>query len=260
MDIDVFYQRQKAIKFDEETHSYLINGKKFDSVTTYIKGKFPAFVDKEKAREKVEIVVEKHDEIINEDECNKEELKKRFRKHYIEKWKDDTKRGRDIHKSIENFLRGDVDYEYPEVIEQVKAFMQIRNLVPFKTECVLYDEDMQIAGTADAIFRVKGTDNYVLVDWKTSRHVNFPEWYFRCGQPPFDDVQDCKFTRFSLQLLFYEYMLEKSYGITITASVVFIPDTGGNKWHVYDINRYDMEKIVKFRIKELTHHDSRTDS
>jgi len=82
-----------------------------------------------------------------------------------------AKSGTDIHKMIENLLDGN-EVEGIEDEPKLKAFVKFCKDIDFKpleTELTVYDKELGVAGTADAIVEVD--DEKWLIDWKTGKGV-----------------------------------------------------------------------------------------
>jgi ATP-dependent exoDNAse (exonuclease V) beta subunit len=248
--MDIFEERAKQVAFDEESHTYLICGKKYDSVTSFIKSRFKFFDKKKEARKKSKALVCKYKKLVVENVSDRKEFRKYLGEFLVRKWHESTVKGKEIHKSIEMFLKGESNHGNNPVIKNVITFMEIHDLVPFKTETVIYHEEMQIAGTIDALFQCRKTGKYFLVDWKTTKKLGFAEWYYSNGQEPFEDIQYCKFNTFSLQLQMYRYILESKYNIEIEFCFIFAPKNDCT-WTAHDANQFNMEKIAKYRINEV---------
>ena len=61
------------------------------------------------------------------------------------------------------------------------------------------------------------TGKYELLDWKTSKNINTRSFGGKVGINAItEDLLDCNFNHYSLQLSFYRYLLEEKYGIDIS--------------------------------------------
>jgi hypothetical protein len=116
-------------------------------------------------------------------------------------------------------------------------------------EWSLFDEELQLAGTVDALFRDKRADEYahddlnepedgksedtsdgecitlVLGDWKRSKSIVFQnQWQRGLPGTPVEHMDDCNYNHYTLQLNVYKRMLKK-YNVRITRMflVVFHP-------------------------------------
>ena len=157
------------------------------------------------------------------------------------------------------------------------------HLIPYRMEWPLFDKDLLICGTIDALFidpdareghfgchieecvdcfdvatGEHPTINLVLAmfDWKRSKLINFQGFKNKKGKPdtPLADEDDCNYIHYSLQLHIYAYLLAKHYGVHVKSMhlIVFHPT---NKNYL-KIECKDMSEVVKqifeFRALELS--------
>ena len=94
---------------------------------------------------------------------------------------------------------------------------------PYRTEWMLWDEDLKIAGSVDMIYYNPVTKTYHMVDWKRSKEIK--RFGFGFGFGVCSHLPDCNYSHYSLQLNIYKYLLEKNYGMVIEDMhiVVFHP-------------------------------------
>jgi hypothetical protein len=136
--------KDSKFTFDPETHTYRFDGKKFDSVTTFLKTfKVPFdrdFWSKKKAEERGVDVSQ-----------------------ILEEWNQKSVKamsvGTSVHKYIEDFWSGlnPTDPEDPIVLERTKKFLDIYNrklhvLLPLKSELKIFSKRWRISGTIDQPF------------------------------------------------------------------------------------------------------------
>ena len=161
--------RPAALVFNEGTHSYTTPGDDTGntdrmSVTTLIDLFFPHF-DEEKYIQK------RMEETGMSEEAVRRELA------------EPSERGTDMHKQIENYLKG-LPYDGSSVeFSLFRKFHQEqivrRGLVFDSAEYAIELKGANIAGTVDALFR-KPDGEYVMVDWKRSKHLiidGYPKKY-----------------------------------------------------------------------------------
>lgn len=90
--------------------------------------------------------------------------------------------------------------------------------IPYRTEWTIYDESARIGGTVDMVYKNVRDGTYTLVDWKRCKEMH------TTGKAPAKGVmahmRDCNFTRYSLQLGIYRYILENVYGLTVRDAFV----------------------------------------
>ncbi len=165
-------------------------------------------------------------------------------------WQDTNRLGTDLHGKIERYLNGmDVDVPDDDVnsvpFQQFKAWLvdvQGQGYVPYRTEWVIYDDEADLAGSIDCVFRHDATDTYMVIDWKrclTYKSSGFDSAYNdRACKPPLQHVLSTKLNKWRLQVNVYREILERYYGVTITkmAMVVLHPENAAAEvhWHERD--------------------------
>lgn len=92
-----------------------------------------------------------------------------------------------------------------------REWMKEAKLTPVRTEWIVYSLEYKIAGQIDALFMSEG--KFILVDWK---RVALSHEAWRKCHPPFGEVDDNKFGHYTIQLNIYAFILEKSYGISVS--------------------------------------------
>ena len=103
-----------------------------------------------------------------------------------------------------------------------------------------------IAGTVDALFR-KPDGDYVMVDWKRSKHLiidGFPKKYgFGRGLSVISHLDNSSYYKYELQQSFYKYILEKDYGIRVSSMILAVLHP--------DYDRYYSIKLSQYREREV---------
>lgn len=86
------------------------------------------------------------------------------------------------------------------------------NLKPYKTEWLIYDENVKIAGSIDMVFENQdGTLS--IYDWKRSKDIlKVNNWNKFANHPVICHLPDSNFWHYSMQLNTYKFILENKYG------------------------------------------------
>lgn len=108
------------------------------------------------------------------------------------------------------FLPDEMDTpEFTQFLEFHTSWVLKKGWVPFRSEMVVFDEPMQLAGTIDMLFVEKEGDTKLhIVDWKRSQEIKMTSFNGKkYGTGPCSDLQDCNYTHYSLQLNLYAAML-----------------------------------------------------
>lgn len=192
----------RGLAFDEESHTYTLNGKQLTSATTYLK----RFTDTFNAFHASEA---KGKKILSENADDK-----RTGQYYRKRWnyiKDEaTIMGSRIHLYAECYPYFDdpIDWREQAVLDFYKWLPD--NYVQLFAEFRVYDEDTLHAGTIDGILYNKKTGNLVIIDWKTnSRHIN--EVYKNKNlKGSFSKLKDTSLNKYSIQLSDYANIIQKN--------------------------------------------------
>lgn len=120
--------------------------------------------------------------------------------------------------------------------EHLRAFLadHAATLRPWRMELMIFDEELRLAGMVDALFTradcADGDDpmrHIVLMDWKRTKELKRSNpWEKGIAGTPAEDMDDCNFNHFCIQLNGYKYVLERRYGVHVDEMfiVVFHPN------------------------------------
>lgn len=236
------HDRDKYLLFEEKWHKYTITNdpkSKYTSVTKVVHAQFPKF--------NPDLVIKKMMAGKNWNEDNKywgmtpEEIKAQ--------WNNNSKSvsgaGTDLHFNIEQFMNQwlvdeddklvDCDQEmllecYIEdketgdcvinnVSQEWKYFLNfIRDhlgLQPYRTEWMIYDEDLKIAGSIDMVY--KNEDGTLdIYDWKRAKEITHVNGFGETGiGQHVQHITHSNFWHYSLQLNVYKAIIERKYGLKV---------------------------------------------
>lgn len=206
------HPRDANIVFDEGPHIYTINGNSdFMSVTTWNHSHFAHF-DPDSVIDKMMA-------------SNKWAQSKYFGKTREEiktEWEETGNLARDegtkMHHNIECFYNGVAVDEASRNTTEYKYFQDFvkdySHLTAFRTEWMIYDEELKLAGSIDMVFQTpEGT--LEIYDWKRAKEIKrynpFQNGITECVE----HLPDCNFYHYSLQLNTYKAILERNYGVKI---------------------------------------------
>ena len=189
----------KEIIFDEEKHSYTVEGTYYRSVTQNISRFFKPFNMKKISLD----YAIKHNLIQND---------------VIQMWKDNGKEAADfgtfVHKYIEckllkkkfKDLKTEKEKVYINHINNwFNKFLKYFEIVD--VEKIVFIPKFEFAETIDAIFKNIKTRRFVIIDWKTSKEITFENKWQNCinGLEKFDASS---YNKFSFQLNTYLKILK----------------------------------------------------
>jgi ATP-dependent exoDNAse (exonuclease V) beta subunit len=136
----------------------------------------------------------------------------------LAKWRQQTQDGTDTHAELEQYL---INGTPPKIEKACKGAEWLTrrnwNRKNLFIEIGIYSEAFGISGTVDIILRDDKNDTYYLYDWKTNKKLDFKGFNGRRGLlPPTSHLEDCHYTKYTLQLSMYRFILEQEYGITVS--------------------------------------------
>ena len=101
--------------------------------------------------------------------------------------------------------------------EEWSQFMEFVNdhpdWEPYRTEWVVYDEDLKIAGSIDMVYINRKTGKLYIVDWK--RVTDLHSAFKKCTAPHMEHVPDSKIAKYSFQVNVYKAILERKYNVKV---------------------------------------------
>lgn len=143
--------------------------------------------------------------------------------------------GTSLHERIENFMNNDCfeddyythkelydEYDSKQADSQVEwtYFLQFvkdnPDLKPYRTEWMIYDEDLKLAGSIDMVYE-NPDGTLSIYDWKRSKEISKVNgWNKFALNPLICHFPDTNFWHYALQLNTYKAILERKYGKTVT--------------------------------------------
>jgi len=239
------HPKDQDITFQEQGHLYRVRGDtSYTSCTTWVKSFFEKFNPDE--------VIDK---MMSSDKWPTNKYFGMTKPAIKALWSESGKKaaafGTSMHKYIEEFYNGkDFPEEYPVELTYFMAFyLDHPELTPFRTEMMIYDEDIRICGSVDMLFRNEdGT--FSIYDWKFSKEIQTHS-YGKKGLGPLAHMNDCNTTHYSLQLNVYREILERKYGFVIRDMVlVFMHRDLYQSYVKYPVSRIDLGPLFALRTSE----------
>lgn len=251
------HSRDKFIKFYNRGHKYeILNDKnsKYMSVTTWNHKHFPKF--------DADAVIEN---IFKSKSWGPEHKYWGLSAEQIKQtWKTsgDTAAttGTSLHERIEHFMNSDcfVDDEYTQN-ELYELYLEQNNdtyaneqkewsyfiqfvkdhpeLKPYRTEWMIFDEDLKIAGSVDMVYE-NPDGTLSIYDWKRTKEITkYSGWNKYAINPLISHLHDTNFWHYALQLNTYKAILERKYGKTVTnlRLVRLHPDAEEQTYELIDV-------------------------
>jgi len=118
-------------------------------------------------------------------------------------------------------------------------------------------EGIRIAGQADLI--VKSGNDIDILDWKTNKEIKRRSFYNSSKKRnvmmkyPLNDIEDCNYNIYTLQLSLYAYMLQQLNPEFNIRSLKLVHITRDGKQTTYDLEyrKNEIERMLKHYAKEL---------
>jgi len=146
--------------------------------------------------------------------------------------------GTNLHEQIEHFMNNNVlapGYTHAELLQNYNAnrdqdtvtrgsewefFLKFiedhPEMKPFRTEWMIYHEDVKLAGSIDMVYE-NPDGTLSIYDWKRAKDITKDNnWNKYALNPLISKMPDTNFWHYSLQLNTYKHILETKYGKTVT--------------------------------------------
>jgi len=242
------HSRDACISFEENGHKYTINGDTgYKSVTTITHSFFPEFNSRE--------VIQK---MMSGCNWSSSPYYGMTEGEIILKWEDNrndaAEKGTKLHKLIEDYYNDlEVDYENMDEFVYFIMFDKEQALNPYRTEWMIWDKTVRIAGSIDMI--AKNDDGtFTIYDWKRAKKIHRDAFGGKCSTfKGLSHIPDTNYWHYALQLNVYKYILETSYDIVVRDMFIvqIHPDLNGyNKIKMPTLNG-EIDTIMRHRINDL---------
>ena len=239
------HPRDQNISFQENGHIYTICGDKYyKSCTTWIKSFFEKF--------NAEAIIDKM--MSSPDWPNSKYFgmtKEEIQTTWTENGKKAAEFGTGMHKHSEEFYNG-IDLPNTDEIELqffAQFYLDHAHMTPFRTEMMIYDEDIRICGSVDMLF-INEDGTLSIYDWKFSKEIQTYS-YGKKALKPIQYLNDCNTVHYSLQLNLYREILERKYGFTVRdMCLVFMHRDLGDTYIKFPVSRMDMSPLLELRMKK----------
>ena len=107
------------------------------------------------------------------------------------------------------------------------------HLKPFRTEWMVYDEEIKIAGSIDMIYE-NPDESLSIYDWKRSKEITANGYKKYARTPCIKHLTDSNFWHYALQLNIYKTIIEKKYN-RIVKELFLVRLHPNNEENTYDL-------------------------
>ena len=128
-----------------------------------------------------------------------------------------------------------VDNEFNYFINFAQKF---HNLIPFRTEWTIYDEDLKLSGSIDMLFKDEH-GKFHIYDWKRSKEIiKTKSWLQFSTSDKIGHIPDTNYWHYCLQLNTYKRLLKNKYDIDIETMylVGMHPDNKNNNFTLFKVS------------------------
>jgi hypothetical protein len=123
------------------------------------------------------------------------------------------------------------------------------NLKPYRTEWMVYHEDIKLAGSIDMVYE-NPDGTLEIYDWKRCKEItSLNNWNQFSTNPALCHLPAANFWQYSLQLNTYKRILEDKYGKTVTklCLVRIHPDDADASYELLDVPFLENEVDILFQ-------------
>lgn len=251
------HERDSNIKFYNRSHKYDISkdNSSYTSVTTWCHSHFSRFNSTE--------VIRNIKNGKNWGPSNKywgmsdNEIAELWKKTGSEAAKAGTK----MHSSIETFMnkgtsvnttQKDLKENYMQM-EDTKEWKQFLSFIddypdlkPYRTEWMVYHEDLKIAGSIDMVYE-NPDGTLAIYDWKRSKEISKSNSFGKYSlNSILSDIYDTNFWHYSLQLNVYRYILESKYNKKVTSLNLVRLHPESSEYELLEVPFMDMYLLKLF--------------
>ena len=242
------HERDEYISFEPGPHKYTVNGDTdYVSVTTWIHRHFQPF-DSDKIIENM----------MKSRNWSKSEYYGMTPSEIKATWKHSTDLGTIMHDNIERFYnecltKPDESTEFGYFLEFNEKHKEI--LKPYRTEWMIYNEDLRFSGSIDMIFEDKNGDLHMM-DWKRSKKIRKAAFNNASSTNPIiEHLPDSNYWHYCLQLNTYKRIIEEKYNKKIKSMhLVCLHPNNENKTYqkikVVDLQE-EVKELFEERLKQL---------
>lgn len=222
----------EGLQFKEDVHQYNIDNRKLKSVSYFIKD----YAEEFNAMQAAMGVAKKTGKTVVE---------------VLKEWEDMKNSSCDLgtqtHLFGENFVltgEGEPSNGFEEAI--IKFWTELHeDYVPVTFEIKMFCRKMGIAGTADIILYNKVTNKFVIADYKTNKDL-FKNFRGKKLKAPFDELLDCPFGKYNIQLSMYQILFEQTgYEVEDRILIWLKPDGTYSLYPTIDL-REKINKLYDF--------------
>ena len=223
------HERDAYITFEEGPHKYTINGDdNYISVTTWNHCHFEQF-----DADKIISTMRKSPKWNQNKYFGKttDEIKALWTDNCITASSAGTKMHYDIECFYNNNPQENNSIEYKYFIK----FVADNNMVPYRTEWMIWDHNLRLAGSVDMVF--ENQDGTLMIyDWKRCKEIKKTSSFSKFSTTDcIQHLPDSNYWHYVLQLNTYKCIIETNYGKTVTHMRLVCLHPDNKSYIIYDV-------------------------
>ncbi len=179
-----------------------------------------------------------------------------------QRWKDKSNvsanLGTNVHSFIEFYYNNKI-YLSNNIIDTIRyencknQFLKFYNnskdiLIPVKSEIVIGDLDVNIAGMIDMLFYNNKYNEYQIWDWKSNEELKLNNNFTKL-KSIFNKLDDCDINKYNLQLNIYKKIIEKNTNLKIGNCYIVHLNGMDNEYRLYNI--LDLQKEISIIFNKI---------
>lgn len=245
------HERDSQVIFDEGPHIYTVDGdSSFTSVTTWNHSHFGHF-DADKIIDNM-MKGKNWKPGYKYYGMTKDEIKASWDKNRDEAAAAGTKMHYDIECYYNQMDIENDSIEYKWFLEFDDWVKRETNMIPYRTEMIVWDKELKLCGSIDMMF-MNECGEIELYDWKRCKEIKKSNWNNYAITECIDHLPDSNYWHYSLQLNTYKYMLEKNYGLKVNGMylVCLHPNNKTKNFIKIKVNtmKQEIENLMALKLK-----------
>ena len=199
------------ITLERESHRYILSTNpdlEFISATTFISQFFEKFESEKIAKKLVSVSPKYMGMSVDE---------------VLAMWKESANHGTIVHEELEEHILNKSQLTEPKAIQGMNWLNKYKMKSNFEIypEVIIYSEELKISGTVDLLLYDKNSNQWIIMDWKTSKKIDTKSYKNKRGiLPASSNIEDTKFNHYAVQLSLYRYLLEEYYNLKISQHLI----------------------------------------
>jgi hypothetical protein len=132
------------------------------------------------------------------------------------------------------------------------------HFIPYRTEWMVYDEEVRIAGSIDMVYEDPvGDGSLMIYDWKRTKEIKKTDGFNKFSTTEcINHLPDTNFWHYALQLNIYKAIIERNYGkkVTTLMLVCLHPDNKNKDYLLFKVPdlHEEVRDLFELRKKQIS--------